>query len=289
MTMSLSFPKNIFQVWYQGCDKISKKEFLTNIENWKLLNPDWNYYCLDDTTLSKACKEFSDECYQLYQSCSTMHMKIDLARYVLIYLYGGIYLDIDAYILRPLKSSTILNNLIKTYEENDTHVIGLSTLKINQLESFLIVQKNKMVNNAIMISSPKNPVLKRYIEYTLQQIKKNKNSNWNFTSFFSVNSTTGPISFNNFFGNEDNLKDSKIFYFPPSTFEPCDIGNNCSIREETISIHLFEMSWLSPFMKGLTKFYYTIKPYLLPILVIILIVLLFLFTKLRIFNFFKLK
>jgi mannosyltransferase OCH1-like enzyme len=263
----MSFPRNIFQVWYQGCDSIQKTEFITNIRNWEKMNPNWKYYCLDDSLLSNACKQFSDECFELYQKASAMHIKIDLARYVLIYLYGGIYVDMDAYILRPLETSSKITKLINTYEQTGDHVLGLSRLNVNRFESFLLTGNKQYLNNAIMISSPKNPVLKRYIEYILQQSKSNS---WNWSQFFKVNFTTGPLSFNSFFNNTNNTKDSHIFYFPPSTFEPCDLANNCSFNNETVSLHLFELSWVHPFLKYIIQLYYVYKPFILFLLIYIL-------------------
>jgi mannosyltransferase OCH1-like enzyme len=264
------FNKNIFQVWYQGCQNISNENFKTNINNWKILNPDWNYYCLDDAALATACKEYSDECYEIYKSCSIMHNKIDLARYVLIYLYGGIYVDMDAYILRPLNSSSILNELIQTYEKENIPTIGLSQLNINPVESMIMVQNRNMINNAIMISSPKNPLLKKFIEYILENLRKNKSSSLkNITSLFSVNLTTGPVALNYFFNNNNNdTQSSKIFYFPPSNFEPCDFNNHCVINESTMSIHMFEQSWLSPSVRKLNRIYQSTKPYIMPSILI---------------------
>lgn len=266
------FTRNIFQVWYQGCENIPNEKFKTNINNWKVLNPDWNYYCVDDTLLLAACKEYSNECYEIYKECSIMHNKIDLARYVLIYLYGGIYVDMDAYILRPLHSSSLLNELIHTYEKENIPTLGLSCLNINPIESALLVQNRKMINNAIMISSPKNPLLKKFIDYTIENLRKKKGSIMNYTSLFSVNLTTGPVALNYFFNNNKNLDDStKIFYFPASSFEPCDFSNHCMINEDTISIHMFEQSWLSPSIRKLNGIYQIAKPYIIPSLIVLII------------------
>jgi len=133
------FPKNLYQVWYQGRDNITRKEFVINIKNWEMMNHDWNYQCLDNVGLEKACLEYSKDCYDLYKSMSIMHMKIDLARYVLIYLYGGIYADVDAYVLRPLDYSKYINKVIKTYEKKNKHVIGVSCCNTNLIESFFFV------------------------------------------------------------------------------------------------------------------------------------------------------
>ena len=158
------FQKNIFQVWFQGYENISKKDYIENSKNWKILNSTWNYYCIDDKFLESTCLKFSKECYDIYKSLPAMHMKIDLGRYVVLYIYGGIYVDMDAYALRSLDYSKYINNLIDEYETKNNHIIGLSKIKTNFIESYFFVRKPIILNNAIMMSSKENPVLKNFIE-----------------------------------------------------------------------------------------------------------------------------
>jgi mannosyltransferase OCH1-like enzyme len=268
--MSTKFPKNIFQVWYQGCDNIVEDKFKINIKKWKDLNPEWKYHCVDDSFLENACKQFSDECYSIYKKLDVMHMKIDLGRYVLIYLYGGMYADMDAFILRPLDFSKKVEEIINTYEQNGKHVIGLSSVPISTLETFFMTWKFNSValNNAIMFSSPRNPILKKYIEHIIDNIKEqDANKSYFNINFLKIQNTTGPMTFNNFFNKQDNTtQDNTIIVFKPNVFEPCTIDQQCQIDENTIALHLFESSWVSPLMKGLVKIYYVLKPYLILIL-----------------------
>lgn len=269
--MSLRFPKNIYQVWYQGCDNIKRHEFKLNIKNWNEFNPEWNYYCVDNLFLENACKQFSEECYIVYKSLDVMHMKIDLGRYVLIYMYGGMYADIDAYILRPLDFSKKVQEIINTYETKNKHVIGLSSVALNKLETFFMTWRLQSVafNNAIMFSSPKNPVLKQYIDHVVKQIKHTLDTK--SFDYLKVQNTTGPMTFNHFFhtvGQQDpNL--SNIIVFEPSIFEPCSLDQQCQINEHTIALHLFESSWVSPFMKRIVNVYFYLKPYILLILALV--------------------
>jgi mannosyltransferase OCH1-like enzyme len=267
--MIKKYPKNIFQVWYQGCDKIEREEFKINMQNWKEMNPDWNYNCVDDKFMDNACLQFSKECQILYNKTKIMHIKIDLARYVLLYIYGGMYVDIDAYILRPLNYSNRVNEIIKKYEIEKTHVIGLSQLKLDALESLFLSQKMISYNNAIMFSSPRNPALKRFIEFILRKIRSNIDSK--LDNYFVVQKSTGPMIFNQFFGDKKELYDTEVVIFNPSIFEPCDVGQNCEIGNETIAIHLFERSWLPRYAKVISDVYYVIKPIILPLIIILFI------------------
>jgi hypothetical protein len=93
-------------------------------------------------------------------------MKIDLARYVLIYLYGGIYVDMDAYVLRGLNYNKKISEMINIYEKEQIHFLGLSKIDLYLFEQII---SGITYNNAIMMSTPKNPLLKRLIKYILKQ------------------------------------------------------------------------------------------------------------------------
>ena len=133
------FKKNIFQVWLQGYKNIEKKEFLNNVENWKNLNKDWVYTLLDDIGLRKICYTYSNKCGKIYDSVENMHLKIDLGRYVTIFLYGGMYADIDAFIMRPLNFSEDINNLLSKYDKENINILGLSIININPIESLFYI------------------------------------------------------------------------------------------------------------------------------------------------------
>ena len=279
MNQQNRFPKNIFQVWFQGQKNLTDPKFRENVKNWKILNPDWNHHLLSDSDLREACRLFSEDCLQVYDSLSIMHMKIDLARYVVVYLYGGIYVDMDMYAMRSLKFSNYVNQITRLYERGD-HVIGFSELHfLNRLEKWV----NGSYNNSIMMCNPRNPTMRSFIEFVLQRCKKYKDSRY-LTKEIIVNLTTGPRSFSNFFQNPKNLRLTKVVKIPNTVFEPCDIGGNCDIFPETISIHKFELSWLSNTHKQLAKFYYK---YLRNLPSIILVVLVILFLKRFLSNKFK--
>lgn len=267
------FPKNIFQVWYQGCDTITKNNFLENIKNWKNMNKYWNYRCVDDKFLEQSCLQFSKECYDAYKLANVMHIKIDLGRYVLIYLYGGIYIDMDAYILRGLDTSDYVNQVIDIYEKDNKNVLAISQASTTSLESYFTVQYSKTLNNAIMMSSPKNPVLEKFIKQTIQKINDNYSENVlgksTENSAIYVSKTTGPFMFNYFFQNLNNLTNSELVIFPPHVFEPCDLEQHCTINDKTVSIHLFEQSWIPYSVSVFRDVYYFCKPHFISIILFI--------------------
>ena len=262
----MRFVKNIFQCWLQGEDKITKDIFKQNVYNWKSLNNDWNYKLVDENDLKIACKLFSQECLNTFNKFDLLHLKVDFGRYVLIYIYGGIYVDMDMYILRNLSSNKDIKTLIDM--STTKHVLGLSSININKIESLFFCGRNRVINNAMMLSSPRNPILKRIIKNII-----NNNNNYK-NSYEKIQKTTGPIFINNFLAKyiDNQYKNHFIHVFPHYYFEPyTPYGTACDINDNTISIHKMEMSWVSNDIKFFIKLYYNLKNNINLVLILIII------------------
>lgn len=304
--MERKFPKNIFQVWIQGCEDKTIKDRYTlyeNKNNWKLLNDDWNYTCLSDIDLLNNCIKLSEifkddkylsqtkYVYDYIFRNGPIHLRIDFGRYVTLYLYGGIYTDMDAYILRSLsKNKVFMDNIVYEYEKNIelNSILGLSLFPVNMIESIFYTGKTKMFNNAVMISSSYNEILKELIKNIIKLAILNQEKIASQTQEVDhdlITKITGPIMVNKFINkfiqnNKDFLLKNKIVYFNNTIFEPCAPFSNCNISKDTISIHQMEMTWLSSITKNLIKFYYYVKNnVLLLILIFSIIFIYFYFTK----------
>ena len=240
------------------------------------MNPDWNYNFVDDNDLKNACSQFSQECRDVYDSFDLLHLKVDFGRYVILYLNGGIYADMDMYIFRPLDSSKYIKNIIKDADAFD-NVIGVGKVNLNTVESFIFSSTSFSINNGYMISTPKNPILKKLIELIISKAKKYNNSG--ISSFDKMNLITGPTVINNFF--HKNLKNRlcKIVLIPHYVFEPCTMDNICEITNDTVAMHIFASSWVDDGHKWFVKFYYKLKPYLLTIAIIAIFLIIIWFRK----------
>jgi mannosyltransferase OCH1-like enzyme len=255
-----TFDKNIIQIWIQGYENIKKEVYLQNKKNWKDFNPDWTYRCLNHDDLKKICYLYSQECGQTYDKIDLVHTRVDLARVVFIYLYGGIYVDMDMYAFRPLNNNKQLMDIIARYNNGESkNILGLSLNKTNYIESMLFTGYKQTLGNVITISNKGNVLLKNYIDFMVTNIT---NVNMSLSPEFLINETTGPIIFNKFF-NQNLINNNKfgIDYtlFNPEIFEPCDVSGECSINNDTLAIHNFELTWISDKYKWILKFYYTYK------------------------------
>ncbi|KAK9493871.1 hypothetical protein V1508DRAFT_414554 [Lipomyces doorenjongii] len=94
------WPKKVFQT----AKKVDKK-YMKAVSSWSRLNPEHEHVLMNDVT----AKEFVEKAFlsapqvvHLYNSFPNPVLKADLLRYLLLYLYGGVYADIDVYCRKPI-------------------------------------------------------------------------------------------------------------------------------------------------------------------------------------------
>jgi len=153
--------KNIFQSWYTtDLHPLVKQK----IEEFKKLNPDYTYHLYNDNDMDNFVNEhFKGEIAECYNKLNIIVAKVDFWRYLVLYKYGGVYLDMDSSIEKPL------NTLIR----NDDNAIITAEGNPN-----LFVQW-------ALIFSKKHPILEKTIELIVDNIKKNSYPN-------SITRMTGP-------------------------------------------------------------------------------------------------
>lgn len=226
-------------VWFQGYSSMTNPTFKQNVDNWQALNPAWKVSCLSGADLEKECARFSNKALDTYQKFSVMHQKIDFGRYVTLYNNGGIYVDMDAYVLRSLDSSPHVSDAIQ--RSATRHILGLSSIKIPP-EAYLIEQEiGSSLNNGIMLSTRGNPLLGQYIEHIIAL--------QSHTPSRDVDSTTGPREMRRFFRPYKNGTD-QVVVFPPTVFEPCNADEKCDVRAHTVALHQFQLSWMPGWRKS---------------------------------------
>lgn len=157
-------PKNIFQSWVE----INLHPVIqAKINNMKLLNPNYKHKIYNDNEIDNFVNEnYPGEIANCYNKLNIIVAKVDFWRYLILYKYGGIYLDMDSSI------NISLDDFIK---EDDNAVI---TAEYNQ---DLFVQW-------ALIFDKEHPILKKTIDKIVENIKYNKYPN-------NIHKMTGPFVF----------------------------------------------------------------------------------------------
>ena len=139
-------PKIIHQIWIGPKKKPDiwintfKNDYINN-------NKDWEYKLWNDENISELFDEFP-KMLKIYNIEPTYNGKSDLLRYLILYKYGGIYIDADSVWI----NNKSFNNLL---------------LEINDSKFFIAyenISKN-IVCGGIMGSSKKNNYVKNLIDH----------------------------------------------------------------------------------------------------------------------------
>jgi mannosyltransferase OCH1-like enzyme len=147
-------PKIIHQIWIQGYNNIPSK--LQKYHNYcKNINSDFKYLVWDEEKIKKLLTEKFDKKYlDLYEYYKIPAQKADFARYIILYSYGGIYLDMDTMCKKNLSvfinnkffftaTKDLLNILYKRYQ---TGIIG--AIPNHPLFQFLFKNMFERISNA---------------------------------------------------------------------------------------------------------------------------------------------
>jgi mannosyltransferase OCH1-like enzyme len=138
-------PNNLFQTWHSLDLPYYMKK---NSELLKENNPEFNYYVYDD----KMCRDFimdyfDEDTLFAYDSLIPGAFKADLWRYCILYVYGGIYLDIKYNCVEGFKLISMIN------------------------EERFVRDYNRGIYQAFLVCLPKNEILMKCIHSIIQNVK----------------------------------------------------------------------------------------------------------------------
>ena len=166
-------PLNIYQTWKT---KDLPPKMKNCVDRLKKDNPEFNHYLYDDEDCKNFIEEnFSQDVIDTYNKLIPGAFKADLWRYCILYINGGIYLDIKYYTISPFK---LINFLDKEYFVKDMDNSGGG------------------IYNAFMICKKGNKILKKCIDQIVENVKNNY---YGETEFH----VTGPLLMKNFFSKEE--------------------------------------------------------------------------------------
>ena len=97
-------PKIIWQTYETPYDQITPtmKEYS---DTWKKLNPGWKHMYMDrEQREDFVLHEFGEEWYKLFKNCKLGVVQANIWRVMVLYIYGGVYTDFDAWCNQPIES-----------------------------------------------------------------------------------------------------------------------------------------------------------------------------------------
>lgn len=103
-------PKRIIYVWVGGKEK--PEAVKKCIDSWRKHMPDWEYLEINEDNFDVNINEY---CKKAYGSKHWAYVS-DIARLWALYTYGGIYMDTDVFVYKPL-DKFLIHNFFTGFEQ----------------------------------------------------------------------------------------------------------------------------------------------------------------------------
>src|SRR5947209_7161400 len=96
----MAIPRIIHQTWK---DEQIPVAFRDMVATWKQHHPQWEYRLWTDTANREFIQSHYPEFLTFYDLYPSHIQRVDAFRYLLLYTFGGVYVDLDFECLLPLE------------------------------------------------------------------------------------------------------------------------------------------------------------------------------------------
>ncbi|GBO47917.1 glycosyltransferase family 32 protein [Pectobacterium versatile] len=189
----MKIPKKIHQINTKGIHELPKG-ILESIEKLKEMNPGWEYFFYDEKNIIEYIdKHYGKEILSIYLSIDPKYgaARTDLFRYLLIYIEGGVYLDIKSSCSIPLDEAIKEDCEILLCSWDNKECGCDRNMGLHKELDFLTCGEYQQWN---IISVPRSPYIKSAIDEVVHRLKRYKP--WIYgVGMKGVLNTTGPVPF----------------------------------------------------------------------------------------------
>ncbi len=229
--------KKVFQI-YHDKNLVSTKI----IDDIKNKNPDYEYYLYDfEEGIQFVRNNFesvlSEKIIIHLNNLESKAHKSDLLRYCLLYIYGGVYIDID------LKQKMTFNEIISLSDNSDLITsFGLyGNIKRMSEEEFKTNNEkyHPAITNGILFSVPKNKILYDQIIFIIScpfSIKYSTFVNYFHNYLYKLNDNNNLIPF-----VKTNIDNIFIYLFKEITFQK---GGKCCFINKLNEIIMYSNNYM---------------------------------------------
>lgn len=147
------------------------EQYRKNVDKWIMLNPEWRVIVWNWTDVEKEFPEWME----VLNSIPIWISKCDFARFLVLYKYGGVYLDLDIIAQRPLDDYVTDREYLLVFEPRE---------HMEQLNEGLLF-------NGLVGCQAQDPFIMGWVKKMAEDAPKNDNVS-------KVVSVTGPTGFYNY-------------------------------------------------------------------------------------------
>jgi len=174
--LSYRLPKVIHQMW-----KDEGVPLPSDLSRWKTgcqkVNPDYEFKMYYDKGLLGFVEKEYPQYLPLFSSLYGVYMA-DMARVLIAYHHGGLYMDLDFYCHRPFVClEEILSKELVKFKSKDLCIVSLEPA----MHAHLFRNKDRVVIQDFYFCTPKHPFLKWLLDDRMQLFEKGEKSKGPFS------------------------------------------------------------------------------------------------------------
>ena len=208
---ALKIPKIIHQIWLGSEFPEKYKAFQ---QSWVKHHPDWEYKLWQEADIANLVMQNRD----LYQAARNYGEMSDIARYEILYQYGGLYVDTDYECLKPCDMFHYCYDFYIGIQPLDTNIVQLGI--------------------GLIGSTPKHPLLKAAIDGLPESDRQTQ----------QIIAKTGPLYFTRVFCSHVLALPGINIAFPATYFYPRGYNQSFDdktkwVKTESFAVHHWAGSW----------------------------------------------
>lgn len=235
----------IHQIWMQGLDQ-APAYLLSYSRRIRDMHPEWPYVFWDEARIQSLVGT-QDAWRAKYATFVHLHQRVDFAKLLILFTYGGIVIDADAYTIRKLDS---------LFDEHaDAHLVVSElrqfTRPVGWLHNLVACgTTGTCVNNGCFIAKAGSRVLELMISRFLAVPRCEPGTG----KMECIKATTGPYVFHRLVREYSQDPASHVVVLEYDKLEPC-ISISCAISERTYIVHAHENTWFYPAFASFIRIY----------------------------------
>lgn len=207
-------PKRIHYCWFGGNAK--SELILKCLNSWKEYAPDYEIIEWNESNFKISKYKYMKEAFENRRYAFVS----DVARFDILHEYGGIYLDTDVELIKPI-SEFLQHDMFMGYDQRGLIASGL-----------------------IFGSVKGHNILAKILEYYSSHHFIMKNGRENLTTVVTIVSDT--LTELGFELNGQKIEKEGVVLYPKTFFDPYDYEHQkMMITEDTHAIHYYSGSWKS--------------------------------------------
>ena len=241
-------PKLIHHIWFQG-GKIPKKYTLAKrcgeINRCRVM--------LWTSEKIEGLLDNYPHYRELYRRLPLLIQKIDLAKYIILHHYGGLYVDLDVFCIKNVQplldrfpNLEILCGLLPYTNFQNNLIISL-TQRMTNFYAF----NRPLINNGIIVAAPRTGFFRFLISHIRNSLSKNTRYSYLNRDLY-VMVTTGPAIFSWCIYQYQQKYPNATVVVPSKYIEPCIETNACDLSHAYFT-HIHQRSWGTGLFQNIVK------------------------------------